>query len=162
MFWNPASCILEMGTAWDGSWRRMGIFTFVHFIMSCKVPFPLSFLGKVFEKLRPLSEFLFLFGLQLGKRFSWLIIWNKGFAFVDWCVMCRCCRETVDRLMLHCEKAYWLWNFVFRSFGISWVLPSPMNGTRFSLQMVELVGEALVKHLEFGSIVLNVVYMEGL
>ena len=38
--------------------------------------------------------------------------------FVDWCIMCRCNGETVDHLLLHCDKAYWLWSLVFRSFGI--------------------------------------------
>ena len=37
--------------------------------------------------------------------------------------MCRCSEETVDHLLLHCKRAYRLWSFTFRSFGISWVLP---------------------------------------
>ena len=49
-------------------------------------------------------------------------LWNKGFDIVNWCIMCRCCGETVDHLLLHCEKAHRWWSFVFRSFGISWVL----------------------------------------
>ena len=49
----------------------------------------------------------------------------RGFDFVDWCIMCCCCGETVDYLLLHCGKAYRLWCFVFRSFGISW-FPSRM------------------------------------
>ena len=92
----------------------MGILIFVRFIMSCKVPSPSSFLGKVFGRLRPLIEVLF---------FVWAAAWNKivmgdnlkirGFAFVDWCVMCNCCGEIVDHLLLHCEKAHRLWCFVF-------------------------------------------------
>ena len=35
--------------------------------------------------------------------------------------MCRC-GETVHHLLLHCGKAHRLWSFVFRTFGISWVL----------------------------------------
>ena len=35
--------------------------------------------------------------------------------------MCRC-GEIVDHLLLHCGKAHHLWSFVFRTFGISWVL----------------------------------------
>ena len=31
---------------------------------------------------------------------------GKGLAFVDWCVMCRCCREIADHLVLHREKAH--------------------------------------------------------
>ena len=45
----------------------------------------------------------------------------RGFDFVDWCIMCHCCGETVDHLLLHRGKAYWLWSFVFRTLGILWV-----------------------------------------
>ena len=34
-------------------------------------------------------------------------------------------------------------------------------GIRYSFWLVELVGEALVRHLEFSSIVFDVVYIEG-
>ena len=27
---------------------------------------------------------------------------NRGFNFVDWCIMC-CCGETIDHLLLHCR-----------------------------------------------------------
>ena len=32
----------------------------------------------------------------------------RGFDFVYWRVMCRCCGETVEHLLLLCGKAYWL------------------------------------------------------
>ena len=63
--------------------------------------------------------------------FVWTATWDriltgdklrlKGFDFIDWCIMCRCCGETVDHLLLHCGKAHRLWCFVYRTFGISWV-----------------------------------------
>jgi hypothetical protein len=37
--------------------------------------------------------------------------------------MCCCDGETVDHLLLHCAFARVLWNFVFKAFGIQWVLP---------------------------------------
>ena len=50
--------------------------------------------------------------------FVWTTIWDKiltgdnlqdrGFDFVDWCIMCRCNKEMVDHLLLHCGKAYCL------------------------------------------------------
>ena len=62
-----------------------------------------------------------------------IVAWNKiltgdnlrlrGFDFVDWCIMCRRCGETVDHLLLHYEKAHRLWSFVFKSLWISWLLP---------------------------------------
>ena len=45
----------------------------------------------------------------------------RSFDFVDQCIMCRRCGKTVEHLLLHCGKAYRLWCFVFRIFGISWV-----------------------------------------
>ena len=44
-----------------------------------------------------------------------------------------CCSNgvTVDHLLLHCGKAYWLWSLVFRSFGIFWVLPRSVADTLF-------------------------------
>ena len=65
--------------------------------------------------------------------FVWCVAWNKiltrdnlrlrRMVFVDWCIMCRHCGETVDHLLLHCEMAYRLWSFVFITFGLSWVIP---------------------------------------
>ena len=65
--------------------------------------------------------------------FVWCVTWNKiltgdnlrfrRLVFVDWCIMCRHCGETVDHLLLHCEMAYRLWRFVFITFGLSWVVP---------------------------------------
>ena len=73
--------------------------------------------------------------------FVWTAAWDKiltgdnlrerGLNLVDWCIMCRCNGETVDHLLLHCEKAFQLWSLVFRSFGISWVLPKSVADTLF-------------------------------
>ena len=50
--------------------------------------------------------------------FVWMATWDKiltgdnlqggGLDFVDWCITCRCNGETVDHLLLHCEKVYQL------------------------------------------------------
>ena len=108
----------------------MGILISTHFIISYEVPCPLSFLGKVFGRLRLLGVFLSLFGPPCGIRFLQVNLQGRGFDFVDWCVMCHCNGETVDHLLLHCGKAYWLWSLVFRSFGISWVLPRSIANWR--------------------------------
>ena len=61
--------------------------------------------------------------------FVWCVAWNKilmgdnlklrRLVFVDWCIMCRLCGETVDHLFLHSEMAYRFWSFVFITFGLS-------------------------------------------
>ena len=38
-------------------------------------------------------------------------------------VACLCYGETMDHLLIHCEKAQKLLYFVFQSFWVSWVLP---------------------------------------
>ncbi len=64
--------------------------------------------------------------------FVWLVAWNeiltcdtlirRGYTLASWCCMCRCNGESLDRLLLHCSMARVLWNFVFQSFGIEWVI----------------------------------------
>ena len=73
--------------------------------------------------------------------FIWCVAWNKiltgdnlrlrGLDFVDWYIMCPHCGETVDHL-LHCEMAYWLWSFVFITFGLSWVIARSIPDLLFS------------------------------
>ena len=65
--------------------------------------------------------------------FTWVATWGRilttdnlkrrGYHLARWCCMCRCEEETISHLLLHCEVAYGLWTFVFRCFGILWVLP---------------------------------------
>ena len=73
--------------------------------------------------------------------FVWCVAWNKIFTgdnlrlrrlvFVDWCIMSHHCGETVDHLLLHCVMAYWLWSFVFITFGLSWVTPNSIPDLLF-------------------------------
>ena len=99
-----------------------------------------------YNKLRGLLPIIFpwkgIWKVKAPQRvsfFVWTAVWDKiltgdnlrgrGFDFVDWCIICRCNGETVDHLLLHCGKAYRLWSLVFRSFGISWVLPRSVADT---------------------------------
>jgi hypothetical protein len=64
--------------------------------------------------------------------FMWTATWGriltcdnlkrKGFVLASWCCMCKNA-EMVDHLLIHCWFARQLWNFVFQSVGIDWVLP---------------------------------------
>ena len=45
--------------------------------------------------------------------------------------MCCCCGKIVNHLLFHCGKAYRLWCFVFRTFGISWVPSCTVSGFLF-------------------------------
>ena len=67
--WALIYLIQSMVTVWSGNCQRKGILTSALSMISFKVPCLLSFLGKVFGRLRLLRTSLSLFGLQLGKRF---------------------------------------------------------------------------------------------
>ena len=99
----------------------MGILTSGCFITNGEISPLLSFLGKVFEELRFLGVFPFSF--DLSKILTGDNLRRGGFDFVDWCIMCCHCGETVDHLLLHCEMVHRLSSFVFTSFGFLWVIP---------------------------------------
>uniref|UniRef100_A0A7N2L513 Reverse transcriptase zinc-binding domain-containing protein n=1 Tax=Quercus lobata TaxID=97700 RepID=A0A7N2L513_QUELO len=101
-----------------------------------------------YNKLRSLLPIIFpwkgVWKVKAPRRvsfFVWTAVWDRiltgdnlrgrRMVFVDWCIMCRCNGETVDHLLLHCDKAYRLWSLVFRSFGIFWVLPRSVADTLF-------------------------------
>ena len=48
---------------------------------------------------------------------------RRGYQLAGWCCMCRRDAETINHLLIHCDLAFGLWSFVFRIFGIFWVLP---------------------------------------
>ena len=43
---------------------------------------------------------------------------KRGFTLVNRCCMCRCCGESVDHLLLHCELGLALLSVVFQMFGV--------------------------------------------
>ena len=66
---------------------------------------------------------------------------RRGFDFINWCTMCRCCREIVDHLLLHCEKAHRLWSCLQNFWDF---VGSLKIGCKFNFWLVELVGEAFI------------------
>uniref|UniRef100_A0A2N9F7C8 Reverse transcriptase domain-containing protein n=1 Tax=Fagus sylvatica TaxID=28930 RepID=A0A2N9F7C8_FAGSY len=65
--------------------------------------------------------------------FVWTATWGRiltcdnlmrrGYTMAGWCCMCCCDGETVDHLLLHCSAGQKLWNYVFLTFRVHWVLP---------------------------------------
>jgi hypothetical protein len=41
---------------------------------------------------------------------------------IEWCCICKKSRESIDYLMLHCEVARDLWNYILTLFGVEWVM----------------------------------------
>jgi hypothetical protein len=76
-----------------------------------------------------------IWGVKVPRRvafFVWTAAWgniltcdnlrSRGIVMVGWCCLCRCSGENVAHLLLHCPMARELWNYVFRRFGVDWVI----------------------------------------
>ena len=92
---------------------------------------PLFFHGKVFGKLRHPGVSLSLFGQWHGIGFSREITCSLGALTSLIGVLCVVVVGRVDHLLLHCGKTYWLWCFVYRTFGISWIPLCTMSDLLF-------------------------------
>ena len=115
-------------------WKQTknGDFDICLFYNKLRGPLPIIFPWKGIWKVKaPWRVSFFVWTATWDKILTGDNLWGRGFDFIDWCIMCRCNGETVDHLLLHCEKVYQLWSLVFRSFGISWVLPRSVVDTLF-------------------------------
>jgi hypothetical protein len=69
--------------------------------------------------------------------FVWTAAWGqlltcdnlmrRGFVMAGWCCMCKRIGELVNHLLLHCNVARELWNFVLGAYGVSWVFPETVR-----------------------------------
>ena len=95
--------------------------------------------------------------------FIWTAAWGRiltcdnlmrcGYTMAGWFCMCCCDGETVKHLLLHCSAAQRLWNFVFASFRVQWVLPRQVVDLLFG--WYNWFGKHH-SHLEFNSYVSDV------
>ena len=103
---------------------KKGVFDIRSFYNKLRSSLPITFPWKgIWKAKAPTHVSFFVWTAAWEKILTGDILWYRGFDFVDWCILCRCNGESVNHLLLHCDKAYLLWSMVFRSFGISWVLP---------------------------------------
>jgi len=71
----------------------------------------------------PSKEVFFAWTASLGKILMIDNLCMRKLWILDWCYMCKCSRESVDHLLLHCPIAVQLWSMVFTLFGLYWVMP---------------------------------------
>ncbi|GFY88597.1 hypothetical protein Acr_06g0005370 [Actinidia rufa] len=51
---------------------------------------------------------------------------RRRIVVTEWCYMCKRNAKTTD-LLLHCDSARELWNLVFSTFGVQWVMPGSVR-----------------------------------
>ena len=56
--------------------------------------------------------------VSLGKILTIDNFRRRRVLVLDWCYMCKRCKELVDHLLLHCPVAWELWSLLFCLFGI--------------------------------------------
>ena len=78
-------------------------------------------LRKLYGGLR-LLRVSFVWMTALGKILACKNLLKMDYSIMSWCCVCKCSEETVNHHLIHCCVAFELWSYVFRSFGIQWVL----------------------------------------
>jgi hypothetical protein len=64
-----------------------------------------------------------LWSAALGKILTLDNLKRRNIVLVNRCGMCKKEEESIDHLLLHCERAQFLWNAFFSHFGLAWVMP---------------------------------------
>ena len=74
--------------------------------------------------------------------FRWEATWRKAltldqlqkrrWTLANRCYLCQRHEESIDHILLHCEKARTLWVLLFSMFGVQWVMPATTIKEMFS------------------------------
>jgi hypothetical protein len=113
----------------DGLWWNLkpsGIFDVRSRYSFFREPPPLIFPWKCIWKTKaPRRACFFVWTAAWQRILTCENLRKRGYFITSWCCMCRCNGETVEHLLLHCHVAGALWNWIFKTFGMQWV----MSGT---------------------------------
>ncbi|WKA03180.1 hypothetical protein VitviT2T_021306 [Vitis vinifera] len=77
--------------------------------------------------------------------FAWEVVWGKistidmlmrrGWSMANRCNLCKENEETANHILIHCGKTRDLWNLLFSSFGVVWVLPDSVRNLLLEWKM---------------------------
>ncbi|RVX21218.1 hypothetical protein CK203_002275 [Vitis vinifera] len=90
------------------------------------ISFPSSAIWKV--TVQPKVSF---FGWEAtwGKALTLDQLQRRGWALANRCYLCQKHEESIDHILLHCEKVRTLWVLLYSMFGVQWVLPATVKET---------------------------------
>ena len=66
---------------------------------------------------------LFVWEVTWGKALTLDQVQRRGCSLANRCYLCQLHEESMDHLLIHCEKNRVLWELLFALFTMSWVLP---------------------------------------
>jgi hypothetical protein len=91
-------------------------------ILNSSICFPFPWKSIWRTKAPPRVAF-FVWSAALGKILTLDNLKRRNIVLVNRCGICKKEEESIDHLLLHCERAQFLWNAFFSRFGLAWVMP---------------------------------------
>ncbi|RVW56571.1 hypothetical protein CK203_086726 [Vitis vinifera] len=70
-----------------------------------------------------------------GKISTVDMLMRRGWSMANRCNLCKENEETVNHILIHCGKTRDLWNLLFSSFGVVWVLPESVRNLLLEWKM---------------------------
>jgi hypothetical protein len=89
-------------------------------ISNVSFPFPWK---SIWRTKAPPRVAFFVWSVALGKILTLDNLRKKNMVLINRCGMCKNDEESIDHLLLHYERAQFLWNTFFTHFGLAWAMP---------------------------------------
>ncbi|RVW72790.1 putative inactive ATP-dependent zinc metalloprotease FTSHI 2, chloroplastic [Vitis vinifera] len=76
-----------------------------------------------------------IFSAVWGKISTIDMLMRRGWSMANRCNLCKENEETANHILIHCGKTRDLWNLLFSSFGVVWVLPDSVRNLLLEWKM---------------------------
>ena len=85
---------------------------------------------------------------------------KRGWALANRCFLCQKCGESIDHLLLHCERTREVWTLLLSFFGVSWGFSTFGEGNSYRLERL-FYGQEEEGGVTTGTVMLVLGYLEG-
>ena len=115
---------------WGGWTLKDGVFSIKSLYRALQPVSLASFLSKIIWNscVRPKLSF-FVWEASWGRVLTLDRLQKRGWALANRCFLCQTCEESIDHLLIHCEKTREVWMLLLSFFGVSWVFPLSVKET---------------------------------